>query len=96
MYTRREWPAELKPAASRHVLSLCEFAGRRCVVKEYRLDDPSERRAVIREAQLLRQLAHPSIVRPEAVFSEEVRRAVCCQSAKVTGLAQKNGGCTIL
>ena len=71
MYKKLPWPAEIAPGSSRHNVLLCEFGEERYAVKVYKLQDPSERRAFLREAKLLRDLSkHPNIIDVDALFTE--------------------------
>ena len=72
MYKKLPWPAEIAPGSSRHNVLLCEFGEERYAVKVYKLQDPSERRAFLREAKLLRDLSkHPNIIDVDALFTED-------------------------
>ena len=71
MYKQLPWPGEIAPGSSRHDVLLCEFGEERYAVKVYRLQDPSERRAFLREAKLLCDLSkHPYIIDVDALFTE--------------------------
>ena len=71
MYKQLPWPPAIAPGSSRHEVLLCEFGEQQYAVKIYRLTDPKERRAFLREAKLLGDLSkHPNVIDVDAFFTE--------------------------
>jgi len=89
-YEPIEWPSErLEPGHSRHVVRPYLFAGQAVVLKEYAMASAQHRRMLEREVAAIMRLAHPHIVRLQAVFVDEDGYSHCLKAYVQTQLCTR-------
>mmetsp|Transcript_3764 Transcript_3764/g.9754 ORF Transcript_3764/g.9754 Transcript_3764/m.9754 type:complete len:676 (+) Transcript_3764:1131-3158(+) len=96
-YEPIEWPSErLEPGHSRHVVRPYLFAGQAVVLKEYAMASAQHRRMLEREVAAIMRLAHPHIVRLQAVFVDEDGYSHCLKAYVQTQLCMGGTLCSWL
>ncbi|KAJ1615918.1 hypothetical protein T492DRAFT_1109982, partial [Pavlovales sp. CCMP2436] len=86
-YEPIEWPSKrLEPGHSRHVVRPYLFRGEVVVLKEYAMASAQHRRMLEREVVAIAKLAHPHIVRLQAVFVDEDGYSHCLKAYVQTQL----------